>query len=150
MFKAMNPLINPKYIDLTIKFFKKNKFEIVVPHIDFSIKNKNNIVKLQIDQKNKIHWMTRADSPHGFVKNTNFHKHLSIIVFTFASLKKYSKLKVSKNEKIESIELLRAIENNMELGSNKIKSDSFSIDILEDYFKANKYFKKDKIKLKYL
>ena len=34
----------------------------------------------------------------------------------------YSKLKVSKNEKIESIELLRAIENNMKLGSNKIKS----------------------------
>ena len=53
-------------------------------------------------------------------------------------------------EKIESIELLRAIENNMKLGSNKIKSDSFSIDVLEDYYKATKYFRKDKIKLKYL
>ncbi len=62
----------------------------------------------------------------------------------------YNKLKPSKYEKIESIELLRAIENNMNLGSNKIKSDSFSIDVIEDLLKARRYFKDDKIKKKYL
>ena len=34
----------------------------------------------------------------------------------------------------------------MNLGSNKIKSDSFSIDVIEDLLKARRYFKDDKIK----
>jgi hypothetical protein len=38
----------------------------------------------------------------------------------------------------------------MNLGSNEIKSDSFSIDLLDDYLKAKNYFKKDKIKYLYL
>ena len=37
----------------------------------------------------------------------------------------------------------------MKLGSFSIKSDSFSIDILDDFIKAKKYFLNDKIKLKY-
>ena len=46
---------------------------------------------------------------------------------------KYSKLKPGYFEKKESIELLRALENNMKMGSNSINSNSFSIDIIEDY-----------------
>ena len=49
-------------------------------------------------------------------------------------------------EKIESIELLRAIENGMNLGSNKISSDSFSVDVIDDFRKIKAYLKKDKIK----
>ena len=143
------PLINPVAIDKTIKFYMKYNFEIVVPHIDFIKRNKTNIVKLLVDDKNKIQWMTRADCPYEFIKNSKLQKHLSVIVFDFKSLQKYNKLKPSKYEKIESIELLRAIENNMNLGSNKIKSDSFSIDVIEDLLKARRYFKDDKIK-KYL
>ena len=52
-------------------------------------------------------------------------------------------------EKIESIELLRAIENGMSLGSNKISADSFSVDVIEDFRRAKKYLKNDKIKNKY-
>ena len=127
-----------------------NKFEIVVPHIKFSIKNKANIVKLLVNKNKKIMWMTRSDCPNQYHKNYIFNKHLSIIAFTFNSLSKYSTLKMSKYEKIESIELLRAIESQMNLGSNEIKSDSFSIDVLDDYIKAKKYFKKDKIKFQYI
>ena len=63
---------------------------------------------------------------------------------------KYAKLKPSKNEKIESIELLRALENDIKIGTFTIKSDTFSVDILEDYFKLKKYFKTDRIKKIYL
>lgn len=144
------PLINPAAIDKTIKFFLENKFEIVVPHIDFIKRNKANIVKLLVDDKDKIQWMTRTDCPYEFIKNSKLQKHLSVIVFDLKSLQKYNMLKPSKYEKIESIELLRAIENDMNLGSNKIKSDSFSIDVIEDFLKAKRYFKNDKIKKKYL
>ncbi len=143
-------LINPSHIDLVIKFFNKNKFEIVVPHIKILNGSKSNVVKLLVNKNNQIKWMSRSSVPFNFYsKKINYLKHLSIIAFTKKSLIKYSSLKRSKYEKIESIELLRGIENNMNLGSFSINSDSFSIDILEDFIKAKKYFLNDKIKLKY-
>jgi len=145
------PLIDPKQIDNTIKFFKKNKFEIVLPNILMKNGSSKNIVKLVFDKNNQVRWMSRTELPFYF-KSTNklFYKHLSIIAFTKKSLSKYANLKPSKNEKIESIELLRALENNLKVGTFTIKSDTFSVDILEDYLKAKKYFKSDKIKKNYL
>ena len=144
------PLINPKDIDSTIRFFKKNNFQIVVPNIDMFSINKKNTVKLIINNKNQILWMTRSDAPYDFkLKRYILKKHLSIIVFNQSSLLKYSKLKKSFYEKIESIELLRALENNFKMGSNRVNSNSFSIDIKDDFRKAKIFFKKDKIKKLY-
>ena len=58
--------------------------------------------------------------------------------------------KTSHFEKIESIELLRALENKFNMGSNQVKSNSFSIDVKDDFKKAKKFFKKDKIKYFYI
>ena len=133
------PLIDPKQIDNTIKFFKKNKFEIVLPNIMMKKGSSKNIVKLVFDQNNRVRWMSRSEIPFYFKsKKRIFYKHLSIIAFTKKSLMKYAKLKPSKNEKIESIELLRALENDIKIGTFTIKSDTFSVDILEDYFKADR------------
>ena len=65
------PLINPADIDATISFLK-NKFDIVVPHIDFKLKNKKNIVKLLVNDKNRILWMTRSDALIFFNHQKNF------------------------------------------------------------------------------
>jgi 3-deoxy-manno-octulosonate cytidylyltransferase (CMP-KDO synthetase) len=144
------PLINPKDIDNTIKFFLKKNFDIVVPHINVNKRNNLNIVKILVDNKQFIKWMSRSDLPHYFKANKILlKKHLSIIVFKNSALLKYYKLKMGYFEKIESIELLRAIENGMNLGSNKIDSDSFSVDVIDDFRKAKEYIKKDKIKKKY-
>lgn len=145
------PLINPSDIDETIRFFLKNKFDIVVPHINMKLKNKKNIVKLVVNNKNEILWMTRSDVPYFFSSQENFlKKHLSIIIFKNKSLTKYSKLKTTYFEKIESIELLRALENGFKMGSNQVKSNSFSVDVKEDFKKAKIFFKKDKIKYFYI
>jgi 3-deoxy-manno-octulosonate cytidylyltransferase (CMP-KDO synthetase) len=144
------PLINPKDIDKTIKFFLNNNFDIVVPHINLNKRNNLNIVKILVDNKKFIKWMSRLDIPHYFKTNKILlKKHLSIIVFKINALLRYSKLKMGYFEKIESIELLRAIENGMSLGSNKINSDSFSVDVIEDFRKAKVYLKKDKIRKRY-
>ena len=121
------------------------------PHINFLKRNSANVVKLLVDNNNKIHWMSRSDIPFFLNKKDDIlKKHLSIIVFTMNSLMKYSKLKLGYFEKIESIELLRALENNMKMGSNSINSSSFSIDVIEDYRNAKFYLKKDKIKKSYI
>jgi len=145
------PLIDPKNITKAISFFEKNNFDIVVPNLKFpKEKDSTNIVKLAISNKKQILWMSRSSIPYSFYKkDIFFNKHLSTIIFTKKSLLKYSELKPSYNEKIESIELLRALENNMKLGSVNLKGDSFSVDILEDYLNAIQYLKRDRIKLKY-
>ena len=45
------PLIDPVDIDKTIKFFLKNNFDIVVPHINLNKRNNHNIVKILVDNK---------------------------------------------------------------------------------------------------
>ena len=57
---------------------------------------------------------------------------------------KYSSNKKTYLEKIEDVELLRALEIGLRIKSVNLKGDSFSVDVLEDYKKANEYMKKDK------
>ena len=45
---------------------------------------------------------------------------------------------------------MRALENNIEIGTFSLDSKTFSVDIKEDYLKAIKAFKKDKYKNEYL
>ncbi len=40
---------------------------------------------------------------------------------------------------------MRALELNLKIGTFKTKGTSFSVDILEDYLKASKFLKKDKL-----
>ena len=61
---------------------------------------------------------------------------MSIISFNKKSLEKFSSLKPGKIELIEGIELMRAIENNFNLGSFLIKKDIFSVDVKTDYLKS--------------
>ena len=52
------------------------------------------------------------------------------------ALKKYTQMKMGKIEKIEGIELIRALENNLNLGTFVIKGTSFSVDVNQDLSKA--------------
>jgi 3-deoxy-manno-octulosonate cytidylyltransferase (CMP-KDO synthetase) len=146
------PLINPKNIDNTINFFRNKKFEIAVPNIVVSQKlNNESLVKILSNSDGRILWMSRSQIPCFYKKKFSFYqKHLSVIIFTKRSLQRYCSFKMSKYEKIESIELLRAIENNMILGTLSLNGESFSIDTIKDYKKALLFFKKDSIKYKYL
>ena len=74
---------------------------------------------------------------------------MSIISFNRSSLIKYSKLNQSYYEKIEGIELLRALENDIKIGSFKINKDIFSVDIKKDYLKAISLMPLDPIRKKY-
>ena len=80
--------------------------------------------------------MSRSPVPNAFnTRPATYLKHLSIISFKKKILSNFSKLKVSNLEKIEGIELLRAIENNMNVGTFLISASSFAVDVKEDYDK---------------
>ena len=76
-------------------------------------------------------------------------KHLSIISFTPEALTLFANLKESSLEVIEGIELLRAIENNLTIGTFALSGDSFSVDIGEEYANAISAMKNDVLFKKY-
>jgi 3-deoxy-manno-octulosonate cytidylyltransferase (CMP-KDO synthetase) len=144
------PLIQPKHIDKVVRFHLKNpSFDLVIPSSNLTDPKSKNIVKIVATKKNKILYLSRASIPFEFKSKAIFKKHLSIITFKPMALQKYSKLPKSNLEKIEDIELLRAIENEMNVGTVFVDSKSISVDIKEDYLTATELMKKDKIRKKY-
>ena len=145
------PLLDPTHIDKVIDFHLKNyEFDIVLPTLKFKNPDQKNIVKVVSNKNNRVMYLSRSIIPYSFKKKPKFYnKHLSIISFKPSALKTYCKLKESYLEKIEGIELLRALENDMKIGTFSMKSNSFSVDIQEDYLRAIQVFKKDKYKNAY-
>ena len=144
------PLIDPNHIDRVVSWHSKNiDFDIVVP----SLKSKNietpHIVKI-VKSGKKILYFSRALVPHGFSKKNEYYlKHLSVISFKPQSLKKFKKLPQSNLEKIEGIELMRALENDMKIGTFNLEGKSFSVDTRDDFLKAVKFMNIDIVRKKY-
>jgi len=144
------PMLDPKNIDKLVSFHTQNNFEIVVPASPLNDPSSKDVVKLIVNKFNKILYFTRSSAPYSYYKRPKFFlKHMSIISFNRSTLIKYSKTKQTYYEKIEGIELLRAIENNMSVGSFKINKDIFSVDIKKDYLKAIALMPLDPIRKRY-
>jgi len=145
------PLLNPKHIDQVVNFHKKNNSaDIILPSLKVRSKNNSNLVKIVKNSNGKVLYLSREDIPFSFKKKTKFfEKHLSIISFKPNALLKFSRSKKTKLEKIENVELLRALEIGLTIKSLDLKGGSFSVDVKQDYLKSLREFKKDKIYKKY-
>ena len=140
------PLINPTQIDQVISYHLKNKeADIVVPTINIQQTENENIIKVVKDKFKNVLYFSRSSIPFSFRKKKFFfQKHLSIISFKPKALKKYSKTSQTYLEKIEGIELMRALEVGLKIKSPDFKGDSFSVDVRKDYIKAQAKINKDK------
>ena len=140
------PLISPDHIDKIIKYHLKNNYaDIVLPNLKIKSTNNTNLVKLVTNKKNEVLYLSRANIPYEFKsKSKHLKKHLSIISFKPEALIKYGKSNVSELEKIEDVELLRALEIGLKIKTVNLTGDSFSIDVFEDYTKAQVKIKRDK------
>jgi len=140
------PLISPDHIDKVANKHLNEKYaDIVLPTLSTKIKNNTNIVRVVSNIDNYVLYFSRSNIPFEFKKNVNFfNKHLSIISFTPLALKRFALHKQTPLELIEDIELLRALEIGLKIKTMKLKGDSFSVDVEEDYFKAKKKMTKDK------
>ena len=140
------PLISPNHIDKVVEFHEKNlDADIVLPSLKVKPTNNTNLVKLVSNSKNEVMYISRANIPYEFKnKSKNLKKHLSIISFKPQALLMYGKSKLSEIEKIEDIELLRALDIGLKIKNLNLKGDSFSVDVFEDYSKAQIKIKKDK------
>lgn len=144
-------VLDPRNVEKLIKFHLKNMhFDIVVPHKISNSSGGKNVVKMVFNKNNKILYFSRAKVPLDFrSKEDKFFHHLDTISFKPEALKKFSNYPEGKLEKIEGIELMRALENNLSVGTLPIKTNSFSINTSEDFIRAKKYLKTDKLYKKY-
>ena len=141
------PLIDPKQIDKVIDFHLKNKrAEIILPSLKLKNISSYNIVKVVSDKVGNVLYLSRSKIPHNFNKNADYYlKHLSIISFTPNALSKFSSQAQTRLEKIEGIELMRAIEIGLKIKTIILDGISFSVDIKEDFEKAKRFMEKDKL-----
>lgn len=147
------PLLNPSHVDSVIQCIVNNSRneDIVIPTLEVPYSVPSSIVRVQSSVSGRVMTLTRANHPYKFSAVTQFVcKHLSIIGFTKSALKFYSTLNESYFESVEGIELLRAIENDMNVFTLPLKGDSFSVDIEDDLLKARVAMKNDKILSSYI
>tara|TARA_Y100001970_G_scaffold74718_1_gene94712 strand:+ start:9205 stop:9963 length:759 start_codon:yes stop_codon:yes gene_type:complete len=140
------PLISPVHIDKVIKYHFKNKdVDIVLPNLRIKPTNNTNLVKIVSNSKNDVLYISRANIPHEFRnKVKHFKKHLNVISFKPESLIKFGKSKRSETEKVEDIELLRALDIGLKIKTLNLAGDSFSVDLFEDYTKAQAQLARDR------
>ena len=146
------PFVNPKDIDRVIDFHKKKSvFDIVVPSMlaEHNASSRN-LVKVVFSDNGKILYFSRALVPYDYldIKN-NYYRDLSIVSFKYDALKKYNSFKEGKIEKLEGIELIRAIENNLNLGTFKATNSGFAVDVNQDLMRAIDLMPTDKIRKLY-
>lgn len=145
------PLVDPKDIDDVIKFHKQNKnFDIVLPMKKTRNADDKSLIKVVSSEKNKVLYFSRAKIPFNYKeKNINYFKDLSVISFKPQALNKFSKMKPGVLEKTEGIELLRALENNLVIGTFEAKSSSFGVNIKQDLLRAINEMPKNKVRRLY-
>ena len=133
------PLIKPEHIDKVIDTHLNHPMnpEILIPTINVPYNSGDSIVKVISSNSQKVMILTRANLPYRFKNEVSIvPKHVSIITFEYSALEKYSSLKPSYLESIEDIELLRALENDFRVYSFNLEGQSFSVDINDDYLRA--------------
>ena len=122
---------------------------IILPHqqIGYEEAIKESIVKLVLNRKSEVMYMSRALIPHTHKPkgddNTGLYaKHLSVIGFTRSALSRYAVLERGVHESCEDIELLRALEEGIMIVSPRSTSSTFSIDTEDDLYKARDLIRK--------
>ena len=111
------------------------------------LKNKN-CIKVLKDLNDNAIYFSRNSIPWNAKPNLNVGKQVCVIPFRREFLKLYSNLKETPLEKVESIDMLRIIENGYKVKMVNVKGYFQPVDVLEDVELVEKFLlKKSKIRL---
>lgn len=147
MIQGDEPMITSKMIDDSIKPFYKDK-NINVVNLFGKIKDKKELydtscIKVVMDKNNNAIYFSREPIPSAskYSKKIDFYKQVCVIPFERNFLIKYNQLKETKLEKIESIDMLRVIENNYKVKMIKSKIYTHAVDTPHDLKLVSKLMK---------
>ncbi len=128
--EALNPMIKNRRINVTNllgKITNKNEF------------NDKNCIKVVTNKNlNAIYFSRYAIPTYANFNNSCVGKQICVIPFRRNFLLSYNSWKISPLEKLESIDMLRVIENGYDVKMVKTKYKSFSVDTIQDLKKVSK------------
>ncbi len=142
------PLLIPNMIDNMVNYMQKSNYSISVPYLRISEQYSSNKVKI-VESNGRIIYLTRSHAPHPFLKNSQMKKHLNVIGFRVSELIKFASLEPTQLEQIEGVELLRAIESGIDIGTYEEYGETLSVDTYEDYEKVKVLMSRDELFRKY-
>ena len=142
------PFVNKAVLTDIISAFKDKRTEVATLYhkiTDNRDINNPNIVKTVFDKNNFAMYFSRSPIPYNRDKHcdTNYYKHIGIYAFKQDILLKFALLEQSYYEKIEKLEQLRLLENNIKIKMVKTTYKGFGIDTPKDLEKAEMLMKKN-------
>jgi 3-deoxy-manno-octulosonate cytidylyltransferase (CMP-KDO synthetase) len=140
------PLLDPKMIDELIDCFENPKVEVatLARKISFEDAVNPNVVKVVLDLENFALYFSRAPIPYFFSNlNGNYLGHIGMYGFRYSVLKKFVLMEQSPLEKVESLEQLRLIQNQIPIYVKRTQCFSYGVDTPEDLAKVEKILRKE-------
>lgn len=133
------PNIDPEVIKAAAKTALENDCDIAT--VASKIKNKDeitnpNVVKIAIafttENLGKALYFSRCAIPYSKSESADYYHHIGIYAYKKSALEKFVTLKPSQLEQRESLEQLRALENDMKIFVKIVKAHPLSVDTKED------------------
>jgi len=140
---AVNPLILDKSINIS------NLYTNISSVDEFENPNE---VKVVIDKNSDALYFSREPIPSRKkgVLNVPMFKQVCVIPFRRNFLLEYNKMSQTPLEIIESVDMMRLLENGIKIKMIKIEEDNFSVDTKEDLDNVIRVMKNDKLINKYI
>lgn len=132
------PNIDPSVINSCIELAKNSDCDIatVASIIKETSEITNpNVVKIAIAQNQQALYFSRSPIPYSKNLDQNYYHHIGIYAFKKSAIEKFVKLSPSPLEKQESLEQLRALENNMKIAVQIVDTHPLSVDTSQDLIK---------------
>lgn len=146
MINGDEPLIEKETINSVIP--KKTIDSIYVANIMTTIKNAAEVIdytnlKIITNERNEAIYISRSPIPYpkGSLEFT-YKKHVGVYAYNKKALDFYHKTKRGINEKIEDIDLLRFVENNIVVNMINVDCETLSVDTPKDLEKVVEIVKK--------
>ncbi len=150
------PLINPDIFQRTLEPILKDDackcVNLISPITSDKEFNSLNAVKTVLDLKKNILFFSREPIPSKKKYNGKYerYKQVGMIVFTKDLLVKFSKMKRTPLEIVESVDMLRLIENGYSVKAVIANESSYGVDVPEDLEIVKELMKKDPLYKKYI
>ncbi len=133
------PMLKSKMITEALRPFKKDK-KLKISNLIYKVDKKEfydkNVVKVVFD--NNFNALYYSRSPIPFKNFKNAYKQIAIIPFRKDFLFKYLKMKETNLEKIESVDMMRILENNEKIKLVITKFNTYSVDTPQDLKKVSR------------
>jgi len=138
------PQIFPEDIGNLKQAFSNNELDVVnlvFPISDDGLENPN-IVKVALDKNLTIHFFSRSHIPHDCISG---YRQLGMIGLTKKALNNYVSLPPTSLEEVESIDMMRFLENDFCIQGVLSSSPILGVDNPEDISKIEKMMLNDKL-----